>query len=397
MRLVVVSHKPCWPSADSPSGFATDGGFPFQMAALSELFDATTLVLPRRATPPPTGLSPLDGRRLSVRPLAEPPGRGLGRKLALAGWLPWQLPRLWREVGRADAVHAAVPGDVGALAVLLALARRKPLFVRHCGTWGNRGTWGRPATMADRLLHATLVRIAGGRNVVLATGGGDAPPETGRSAIDWIFASSLTAAQLAALPRAESWRPGRAPRLVSVARLTRGKNAAATIRALAAIRRRHAGASLDVVGHGPALAALRGLAGELGLAAAVTFHGNLEHSRVLERLASSHVFVFPSRVAEGFPKAVLEAMACGLPVVAPPVSVLPQLLADGRGVLLDDTTPEAVAAAVLGLLDDPGVLAATAEAARRHAAGFSLERWRDLIGARLEAAWKRPLRDGENG
>lgn len=388
MRLVVVSHKPCWPSPDSPSGFTTDGGFPFQMAALSELFDATTLVLPRRSTPPPAGLRPLDGHRLSVRPLAEPPGRGLGRKLGLAGWLPRHLPRLWRELNRADAVHAAVPGDVGALAIPLALARRKPLFVRHCGTWG------RPATAADRLLHATLVRIAGGRNVVLATGGGDAPPEAGRDTVDWIFATSLTAAQLATLPRAECWRPGRSPRLVSVGRLTRGKNAAATIRALAALRHWHPGATLDVVGHGPELAALRALAGELGLADAVTFHGNLEHSRVLARLASSHVFVFPTRVAEGFPKAVLEAMACGLPVVAPPVSVLPQLLAAGRGALLEATTPEAVAAAVLGLLDDPEALAATAAAARRHAAGFSLERWRDLIGARLEAAWQRPLKNG---
>jgi hypothetical protein len=63
-------------------------------------------------------------------------------------------------------------------------------------------------------------------------------------------------------------------------------------------------------------------------------------------------------------------------------------------VLLDDTTPVAVAAAVLGLLDEPGVLAATAEAARLHARGFSLERWRDLIGARLEAAWGRSLKDG---
>lgn len=387
MRLVVVSHKPCWPSADSPSGFATDGGFPFQMAALSELFDATTLVLPRRSTTPPAGLKPLVGHRLSVRPLAEPPGRGLGRKLALVAWLPLLLPRLWREIGRADAVHAAVPGDVGGLGLALALARRKPLFVRHCGTWG------RPSTAADRLLHATLVRIAGGRNVVLATGGGPAPPEPERSAIDWIFSTSLTAAQLATLPRAECWRAGQPPRLISVGRITRGKNVAATIRALAEIRRRHAGATLDVVGDGPELAALHALADELGLADDVTFHGNLDHPRVLARLAMSHVFVFPTRVAEGFPKAVLEAMACGLPVVAPGVSVLPQLLAGGRGVLLDDTTPEAVATTVVALLEDPAALAAMADAARRKAAEFSLERWRDVIGARLEEAWQRPLKD----
>jgi len=37
MRLAVCSHKPCWPSSASPSGYATDGGFAFQMDALSQL------------------------------------------------------------------------------------------------------------------------------------------------------------------------------------------------------------------------------------------------------------------------------------------------------------------------------------------------------------------------
>src|SRR5205823_17011 len=45
-RLVVISHKECWPSSQSPTGYATDGGFPFQMQALSELFASTTLLIP---------------------------------------------------------------------------------------------------------------------------------------------------------------------------------------------------------------------------------------------------------------------------------------------------------------------------------------------------------------
>ena len=45
---------------------------------------------------------------------------------------------------------------------------------------------------------------------------------------------------------------------------------------------------------------------------------------------------------------------------------------------------------------DPEALAEASSSSRRHAAGFTLERWRDEIGTRLEEAWGRPLADGES-
>ena len=62
MKLAVFSHKLCWPSAASPSGYATDGGFPLQMQTLSELFDATTLVVPVADHAAVVGEMPLTGR-----------------------------------------------------------------------------------------------------------------------------------------------------------------------------------------------------------------------------------------------------------------------------------------------------------------------------------------------
>lgn len=392
MRLVVFSYKSCWASAESPSGFATDGGFPFQMAALSELFDQTTLVLPLQSGPTPRGLRPLVGHRLSVEPVPEPLGRGLWRKMALLAWLPRRLPTLWRAAGRADVVHAVVPGDLGSLGIPLALVRAKRLFVRHCGTWG------RPVTTADRLLRRALLRVAASRHPVFATGGGAEPPEPGLDAIRWIFSSSLTSAELDSLEPAAAWNAGQPPRLISIGRLTRGKNTASTIRALTMIRHHYPGATLEVLGEGPEsqnlhrLAADEGLAADEDLADAVRFHGNVSHEEVMAHLRACHLLVFPTRVAEGFPKAVLEAMACGVPVLAPRVSVLPELLAQGRGFVLGDTTPEAIAGAVEQALADPNLLESTAVAARRHVSDLTLERWRDAIGRDLEEIWREPTR-----
>ena len=88
-------------------------------------------------------------------------------------------------------------------------------------------------------------------------------------------------------------------------------------------------------------------------AVGLTFHGNVPHGEVLRILGRGHLFLFPTRVKEGFPKAVLEALACGLPVLAPPVSVLPRLLGNGAGLLLSEPNEEALAEGVLRLAADP--------------------------------------------
>ena len=135
MRVIVVSHKECWVDPTSSSGYATDGGFPFQMAALSELFDAITLVLPVSQRHKQNGVMPLEGHRLTVTPLTSPPGKGIWRKVGFPFWLLRNSPVLLRQLHRADAVHAPIPGDVGTVGMLLAVAFGKPLFVRHCGNW----------------------------------------------------------------------------------------------------------------------------------------------------------------------------------------------------------------------------------------------------------------------
>lgn len=390
MKLVVVSHKETWIDNTSLSGYATIGGFPYQMQAIADLFDQTTLMTTLYPPPPPAGAIPLLGHNVHVNPLPAPAEADLRRKIALLFWAPRHLPLIWRAVKKADAVHTPVAGDIGTLGLLIALLQRKPLFVRHCGTWGE------PVTLADRFLLWLLERIAGGRNVVLATGGADHLPSRRNPNIQWIFSTTLSQAELDALPTAQPWQPGEALRLVSVGRLSPTKNAAAIIAALPEIQTRQPRLHLDILGEGPSRAELENQVNALGVADLVTFHGNVSHQQVLEKLSQSHLFVFPTQVKEGFPKAVLEALACGLPVIAARVSVIPQLLGRGGGLLLEDTGPQAVAQAVLELIADPLHMAEMGRLARQSAQGFTLEAWGEAIRTHLERAWG-PLRQDASG
>ncbi len=383
MRLAVFSHKPCWSSDSSPTGFATDGGFPAQMRGLAELFDATVLLVPCARAAGRTGQTLLSGPGLRVAPLTPLRASGWARKALFPFWLARNAARILRELLRADAVHAAVPGDVGTIGMLLALALRKPLLVRYCNNWLVT------RTAAERCLKRAMTRFAGGRNVMLATGGTTDPPSANPE-LRWIFATSLEEREIQASARRRDRLPGNSPRLILVGRQERGKGADALITALAEVAGTFPGVTLEILGDGASRAASEELARGLGVAERVAFRGNVDRGAVLEALRNADLFCFPTS-SEGFPKVVIEAMACGLPVLTTRVSVLPLLLSGGGGLLLEQATPVAVAEGIRRCLGDESAYREMSARALETARAYSLERWRDTIGELLSRQWG-PLR-----
>jgi glycosyltransferase involved in cell wall biosynthesis len=84
---------------------------------------------------------------------------------------------------------------------------------------------------------------------------------------------------------------------------------------------------------------------------------------------------------------VLEALACGLPVVTTGVSVLPELIGAGGGQLLTEAGTVELADAVREILSDTDRYNLMTERAFETAQQYSLERWRDAVGQHLRSAW----------
>ncbi len=385
MKLVVFSHKPCWRREDARSGgFETDGGFPAQMRALAGCFDETTLVVPCAASGGKTGGTALEGPGLRVAPLTPLSQGGWRRKVIFPFWLLRNAPTIAREFACADAVHAAVPGDVGTIGFLLGLLTRANLFVRYCNNWFAT------RTPAELLWKWAMRRFAGGRNVMLATGGAHGPPAPDSPSVAWIFATSLEEREIRACARLRERLPGESPRLILVGRQEQGKGTGILIESLGEIAKTFPGVTLEVLGDGGALPDFRRLAERHGVAGRVTFFGNVDRATVVERLRAADLFCFPT-TSEGFPKVVLEALACGVPVLTTKVSVLPVLLERGAGLLLDDATPASVADGVRRCFAEEAAYRTMSARALETAREYSLERWQAAIGERLTVAWG-PLR-----
>jgi glycosyltransferase involved in cell wall biosynthesis len=130
------------------------------------------------------------------------------------------------------------------------------------------------------------------------------------------------------------------------------------IAAIAKLRHREAMAVW--IGSGPGLSEARELVRRQGLLDRFVFAG--ERSDVAGLLPAFDVFAMASRY-EGLPCAVVEAMRCGVPVVATAVNSVPDLVIPGEsGVLVPPARPDLLADAIDGVLDDPR----TAERLVRH-------------------------------
>lgn len=381
MRIAIISHKLCWQLGVSVTGYATDGGFPFQMETISELFDETKVIVPcKLLSYDGKGLAPLLGQRMSVVPLSVPEGKGLRRKFGFPLWLLKNGKLIWREVRDADAVHTPIPGDIGTIGMLFALVLRKPLFVRHCGNWLVQ------RTIAERLWIWSMEFFGGGRNVMFATGGGTDSPSKRNPNVKWIFSTSLRREQMNGVHPKVLPDDG-SVRLVIACRQEERKGTDVVIESMPAIVQAFPNARLDVIGDGSLLPKLKKRAAELGVNQSITFHGKLEHSLVLKFLRECHLFCYPTSASEGFPKVVLEALANGMPVITTRISVLPQLIGKGCGILLDSASPEELAATVIKIYSDKAGYEEMSQKAAEVSKQFCLEDWRDQIGNTLRDAW----------
>lgn len=160
--------------------------------------------------------------------------------------------------------------------------------------------------------------------------------------------------------------PDHAPgkRLIFVGRLAAIKGVAVLLEAFARIRQIHPDAALTLAGDGPERKALEGLAARLGLAETVEFAGYLSQSQVADRLSRADIFVLPS-FAEGVPVVLMEAMASRLPVIAPRVAGVPELVEDGvSGFNVSPGDADMLTARIDALLSDPALRTAMGEAGR---------------------------------
>jgi glycosyltransferase involved in cell wall biosynthesis len=200
------------------------------------------------------------------------------------------------------------------------------------------------------------------------------------------FRQAADPSQLQALRR-ELGVNGADPLLINVARLHPQKDLLSLVRAMPVVREARPEAKLLIVGEGEERGLLEQEIHERGLEETVLLIG-ARHD-IPNLLAISDVFVLSSR-HEGFGMVVAEAMAAGKPVVAFDLEPLREVVEDGQsGYLVKTRTPDALASAILRIVNDSSLARAMGERGKQ----IVLERFDISVTSRqLEAVYRSVVR-----
>ena len=171
------------------------------------------------------------------------------------------------------------------------------------------------------------------------------------------------------------------PSIVTVARLIEKKGIGDLIRACHTLRERGRSFRMEIIGKGPLHATLKAQVHSLDLQNIVRFRGALAQEAVREAYRQADIFALPCVISEdgdrdGIPTVLLEAMACGLPVVSTGVSGIPELVESERdGILVEPRNTGMLADALDRLLSDEVLRKRLGAAACAKVTGkFSVER-----------------------
>lgn len=128
------------------------------------------------------------------------------------------------------------------------------------------------------------------------------------------------------------------------------------LEALAEVKKVFPKISLSMAGEGEITDRLKRMTERLGLTSEVTFSGFIDNNVIYDFIRQHHIMVMPS-LRESFGVAVLEASACGRPVIASNVGGVPEVVKDGEtGYLIKPNDPSLLAQTILRFTGNPALI-----------------------------------------
>ena len=172
-------------------------------------------------------------------------------------------------------------------------------------------------------------------------------------------------------PAADSQRDDEVPVIVSAGRLVEKKGFPDLLTALYLLKQAGTAFRCEIYGGGPLQLELTARIIQLGLQGEVTLAGEYAQDEIVPVLQSASLFALTPSVAEdgdrdGIPNVLVEAMACGLPVVSTSAAGIPELVTHGyNGLLFEPHDTQGISAGLAALLADPTLRARLGKGARQ--------------------------------
>ncbi|HLG98196.1 MAG TPA: glycosyltransferase [Bryobacteraceae bacterium] len=379
MRLAIVSHVPHY---EWQEGLYAYSAYAREIKIWAELFGRVVIAAPLRRQEPPGDCVRFERTNISVCPQLEAGGDSFRAKAGLLFTIPRMVLQLAMVFKNSDAIHVRCPGNLGFLGAMLAPFFSRNLVAKYAGQWTDY-----PGEASTTRLQKRLLRSGWFRGPVTVYGSWSGEPEH----IVPFFTSVMSSDQLArARVAAQTPAPQTRPlRIVFVGRLSAAKNIDVLLQAIAEVKGQDINLECAIIGEGPERPRLQALSAQLALDANVVFRGGLDFEQVLAEFERSDMLVLASET-EGWPKAITEAMAFGLVCVGSNRGLVPQILSDGRGMVVPPRDVAALASAIQQVATAREEYQEMRSRAAAWAQQYSLEGLREALRELLAQRWRVP-------
>jgi glycosyltransferase involved in cell wall biosynthesis len=259
------------------------------------------------------------------------------------------IAHLWASAGRVQLFHIMANSGwswhlFAAPAIWIAKLRGIPVVVNYRG--------GEADVFFNRAFSSVRPSLSRADAIIVPSGFLDAVFAK-RGFPTRIVPNIIDLSRFQAEARPYALGPRESPHLIVTRNLELIYDNATALRAFSIVRHAYPAARLTLAGTGPERSALEKLAEGLGVADAVVFSGRVDNERMAALYLSADLMLNPS-LADNMPISILEALASGVPVVTTNVGGVPYLVEHEKTALLvPPKNPEAMAEAVLLLLNDP--------------------------------------------
>lgn len=347
----------------------------------ARLFARVNLAAPCRPDTfmPPADCSPIRASNLRLLPQLERGGNTWQAKAWQIASLPALLWRVAFALWQAEALQVRCPGNLGLLGILLG-----PLFTRYrvakyAGQWNAY-----PGEAFTYRLQRFLLRSRwwGAPTLVY----GDWPQQPAH--ILPFFTSVLDARQVRQAGLCAAQKTLHRPlRLLFVGRLTHEKNVHTLLEALAVLQEQGLLLECHIVGEGPQRQALTEISASLPQPQQIQFCGGLPFEQTLQQYAWADILVLVSQT-EGWPKAIAEAMTFGVLCIGSNRGLVPQMLAEGRGLIVEPGNSQALVEALSWVAQNPNAYEGFSRCAAAWGSRYSLASLETALLETLTRAWK---------
>lgn len=234
--------------------------------------------------------------------------------------------------GEFDLIHMNIPWPYGKFARLLSLKLKLPIVLTEHWTGYHKS--------ADRfkgyLLRSEIRKTINAAHVVCPVSQNlmDVMQERGLKAKRWMVVPNVVDTSMF-FPSSAERDPSKPFRFIHVSGLDdEQKNISGLLRAFRAFYQKNRNAELHMIGSGKDEPRLKLYSNELGLTLrGVFFKGRIEGQELAEAYRMADAFILTSRF-ENQPVVLLEALACGLPVISTNVGGISEVIHEGNGILI---------------------------------------------------------------